>query len=301
MAKKRNVILEGPAPFDRGKNGGISHGNDEMSELDSMKLMFMTTLAEMGVTAEEYAAFLNDDKLREEMIGQMDSMAEDFDFHREAEEVYPIPDANKKSLRLKVQMKDVNKPPMWREVVIPADFNFSQLHQAIQAATGLDDCHLWQFQRHAYDRDLQIGIPCDDGMGFGIEEWTHDADVTPVTGFLAQKGDKLEYVYDFGDDWIFTVSVLDVVEREGDVAVCTKWKCDFQPIEDCGGVWSFLQIRDAFSDPKALTAKQKRELADSLGFEDFKQLSAYVDDSMIDIEYINERLADITESGRRDD
>ena len=96
MAKKRNVILEGPAPFDRGKNGGISHGNDEMSELDSMKLMFMTTLAEMGVTAEEYAAFLNDDKLREEMIGQMDSMAEDFDFHREAEEVYPIPDADKK-------------------------------------------------------------------------------------------------------------------------------------------------------------------------------------------------------------
>lgn len=301
MAKKRNVILEGPAPFDHNPKGRYRHINEEMSELDSMKLMFMTTLAEMGVTAEEYAAFLNDDKLIDEIKGRMDSMAEDFDFHREAEEVHPIPDADKKSLRLKVQMKDVNKPPMWREMVIPADFNFSQLHQAIQAVTGLDDCHLWQFQRHAYDRDLQIGIPCDDGMGFGIEEWTHDADVTPVTGFLAQKGDKLEYVYDFGDDWIFTVSVLDVVEREGDVAVCTKWKCDFQPIEDCGGVWVYLQIRDAFSDPKALTAKQKRELADSLGFEDFRRLSAYVDESMIDIEYINERLADITESGRRED
>lgn len=213
----------------------------------------------------------------------------------------PMPDAGCKSLRLKVQMKDVSKPPMWREIVIPADFNFSQLHHAIQAVAGLENCHLWQFQHQVYNPDLQIGIPADDGTGFGLDEWTHDADATPVTGFLAKKGDKLEYVYDFGDDWIFTVSVLEVIDRRGDVAECTKWKCDFQPIEDCGGIWAYQQLRDAFTAPKTLTSKQKKELVETFGFENFSQLSAWVDDALMDIEYVNERLAEIPESGRLDD
>lgn len=299
MAKQRNVILEGPAPFCSGKGDA---GDKDMLEYESMKLMLMTAMAEMGVTPEEYASFLADDKSIAEQRDRIMSMAEDFGVdicrEREAVEVHAIPDADKKSLRLKVQMKDVNKPPMWREIVIPADFNFSQLHYAIQAVTGLENEHLWQFQRRAYEPDLQIGIPSDGGMGFGLDEWTHDADITPVTGFLAKKGDKLEYVYDFGDDWIFTVSVLDVIERDGDVAVCTKWKCDFQPIEDCGGVWAYLQLRDAFSAPEKLTAKQKKELAATFGFENFDQMSAWVDDSVMDIEYVNERLAEVPESGR---
>ena len=122
-----------------------------------------------------------------------------------------------------------------------------------------------------------------------------------MTGFLAKKGDKLEYVYDFGDDWIFTVSVLEVIDRRGDVAKCTKWKCEFQPIEDCGGIWAYRQLRDAFTAPKTLTSKQKKELVETFGFENFSQLSAWVDDALMDIEYVNERLAEIPESGRLDD
>lgn len=302
MAKKRNVILDAPIQFGHDK---ATQPDKDMMEFESMKLMLMTAMAEMGISPEEYAAFLADDKSLVEQRERILSMSDDLGFGsaplREVKDAHAMPDADKKSLRLKVQMKDVTKPPMWREIVIPADFNFSQLHHAIQAVTGLENCHLWQFQRQAYDPGLQIGIPMGDEMGFGLDDCTHDADVTPVTAFLAKKGYKLEYVYDFGDDWIFTVSVLEVMERAGEVATCTKWKCDFQPIEDCGGVWTYLRLREAFCAPDKLTSRQKKELAENFGFENFNTLSAWVDDSMMDIEYVNERLADIPESGRIED
>lgn len=300
MAKKRNVMAKGPERWEHIDESKTEEGvNDEIS---AMKIMMMSTLAEMGVTPEEYAAFLKDADAVKEHIENLKAMGAEFGFdddaYHEPKPAVAMADADKKSLRLKVQMKDVSKPPMWREIVVPADFNFSQLHFAIQAATGFENSHLWMFQRHAYDRGMHIGIPMDDDMGFGIDDCTHDAGKTPISAFLAKKGDKLEYVYDFGDDWIFTVSVVEVTDRQGDTAQCTKWKCDFQPIEDCGGVYAYLELRDIFSDPKALTAKQKREIADRFCFESFKDLSEWVADTQFDPETVNERMAEIPTSSR---
>ena len=61
----------------------------------------------------------------------------------------PIADAAEKTLVLKIQMKGVTKPPMWREVEIPANYNFEELHEVIQIVTGLENCHLWQFNKSA--------------------------------------------------------------------------------------------------------------------------------------------------------
>lgn len=100
---------------------------------------------------------------------------------------------------------------------VPANFTFYQLHKAIQAVCGFEDAHLWQFQHRAYDPDLQIGIPLDrsNSFGMGLEKWTHDARKTGITAFLAEKGQKLVYVYDFGDDWIF---------RDGLMADCLEYR-----------------------------------------------------------------------------
>lgn len=35
-----------------------------------------------------------------------------------------LKDAAEKTLKLRVQMRDVSKPPMWRELKVPADFTF---------------------------------------------------------------------------------------------------------------------------------------------------------------------------------
>ena len=39
-----------------------------------------------------------------------------------------LKDAAEKTLKLRVQMRDVSKPPMWRELKVPADFTLSLIH-----------------------------------------------------------------------------------------------------------------------------------------------------------------------------
>lgn len=265
-----------------------------------MKIMFMMALAEMGVTPEEYGEFLVSNEAFKKSISNIQPERPpspnilEVPIKRKSVKSSPaIKDAGDKTLIIQIKMKDVAKPPMWRQLEVPADFNFTQLHYAIQAATGLMNCHLWQFQEHAYNSPYSIGIPIREEFGFGIDDSTHNADETPVTSFLAKKGDKIEYVYDFGDDWIFEVSVKDVVERKEDVATCTKWKSDLQPMEDSGGVWTYLTMRDFLAHADEMTKAKKDKAAREMGFEDYNTLMMHADDNMIDIEFVNEQLAEI--------
>ena len=281
----------------KGKSG------DAGPDLDSR---FRTTMEAMilGITPDEYAEFYS-------MANGMVKAATGMDLHdspmpdnmmkpvvrtrHRGPSATVMKDAAEKTLTLKVQMQDVTKPPMWRELKVPADFTFFHLHKAIQAACGFEDCHLWQFQRRAYDPELQIGVPRDhnDPFGMGLEEWTDDARDTGLTAYLAAKGDKLVYVYDFGDDWIFDVSVTAVDPRDGDVAVCTRWKSDLQPMEDTGGIWSYLNMRTAMKEKDSLKPRQKKELAESLGFDSFDELEDCLSGALFDPEVVNNSLAEI--------
>ncbi len=268
-------------------------------EVENVKLMLMTMASHTGITPEEYAAFIAQGGMSAFQERRVNAYVDEYlNNSCSNPEEKALPDADQKSLRLKIQMKGVSKPPMWREIVIPADFNFFQLHLAIQAVIGLYDAHLWQFQHKAYDSGLQIGIPADDNDGFGLYEYTNDANSTPVTSYLSEKGDKLEYVYDFGDDWIFKVSVEEVMDHPVDGAHCTRWKGDLQPLEDTGGIWAYTTIRDAFADGVKLTASQKKKLAQDLGFMSFRELSERVEDADFDIEVVAAELANIPESGQ---
>lgn len=157
-------------------------------EVENVKLMLMTMASHTGITPEEYAAFIAQGGMSAFQERRVNAYVDEYlNNSCSNPEEKALPDADQKSLRLKIQMKGVSKPPMWREIVIPADFNFFQLHLAIQAVMGLYDAHLWQFQHKAYDSDLQIGIPADDNDGFGLYEYTNDANSTPVTSYLSEK------------------------------------------------------------------------------------------------------------------
>lgn len=284
MAKKRKEhVNEGPDP----------------------RFEIMLHAALFGITPEDYAEFYKDFHT---MTGTLTGMRKRIILNEEApdedasgpgcgqwmvrEPAKALADAAQKTLILRVQMQGVTKPPMWRELKVPADFNFLQLHKAIQRACGFENYHLWQFQRKAYDPELQIGLPAA-GDEMGLEDCTHDAGKTGITAFLAEKGDKLVYVYDFGDDWIFTVSVVKVTPRDGETAECIRWKSDLQPIEDCGGVWGYLNLRQGWMERDTLTKAQKKELVDSIGCDSFSDWVEIMEDSMFDPETVNRRLAEI--------
>lgn len=161
-------------------------------------------------------------------------------------------------LQLKIQIKGISKPPVWRRLLVPDHFTFSQLHQVIQNAFGWDDYHLFQFSPTGYGSHPQIGLE---------DEWTEDdlenAQKVKLNKYLHQKGEKYTYIYDFGDDWTHTILVEDVLAGKAIRAelLAGKGAC---PPEDCGGVWGYESLLEALADPKH---EMHDEMRDWLGLE----------------------------------
>ncbi len=49
-------------------------------------------------------------------------------------------------LQVRVTLADVDDPPVWRQVVIPAGYTLDRVHDVIQAAMGWQDSHLHMFR-----------------------------------------------------------------------------------------------------------------------------------------------------------
>ncbi|MDE6497471.1 MAG: plasmid pRiA4b ORF-3 family protein [Muribaculaceae bacterium] len=247
----------------------------------------MLRMALMGITPDDYAEFYRMFEFSGSIVGSMPPRASS------VREYKPMKDAASRTLVFKIQMKDVTKPPMWREVEVPAGFTFTKLHRAIQIIMGLDDEHLWQFNKKAYDGGITIGHTSRGPFDPGLEEATHDADKTPLTMFFQNKGDKLEYVYDFGDDWIFAVELKDVVDKKIKHPGCLKYKGDLNAIEDIGGAYSYMQYRDNLNNWDKLPENRRNDIADELGFTDAEEYIEFLRDCVFDMDVVNERLGKI--------
>lgn len=197
------------------------------------------------------------------------------------------------TLSLKIQLKDVTKPPCWRQILVPAKFTFLQLHNIIQVLFRLDDEHLWMFQEKAYDSDVTIGIPTNDD-GFGVDDTSHNAQRTKLNKFLTAEGDKLEYVYDFGNDWIFTVTVKKITTEPCKHAVCEKFKSPVQCL-DYQGPWAYETLREMYLNRDKITKKQLQKYADD-NYMEVEDIIPMLDDLEFDIDFINEELKDIPNS-----
>ena len=61
------------------------------------------------------------------------------------------------TIQLKIQLRNVTKPPVWRRVLIPSDITFLELHYIIQAAFGWYNEHLFKFQqKHGFENPLSL-------------------------------------------------------------------------------------------------------------------------------------------------
>jgi hypothetical protein len=130
------------------------------------------------------------------------------------------------------------KPPIWRRLELPADTSLADLHHIIQVAFDWEDCHMHVFET-AYG-----------AFGVADRELGHRAE-SPVT--LEQvapgAGDRLQYTYDFGDDWTHEIVVEKVLDRSpAPYLRCTGGRRAAPP-EDCGGIWGYAELIEVISDP----------------------------------------------------
>lgn len=215
---------------------------------------------------------------------------DDDDFKPEGLKTFPLPGAENKSLILKIQLRGITKPPLWREVRIPANLDFEQLHDVIQTLFGWEHSHMWQFEEKPYGHGYRIGAPSPDmDFGDGPTDFAHE---TPVTKVLKKPKDKMVYVYDFGDDWIHDITVKEVLDEKTDHPVCLKWKSD-NCIEDIGGVWGLEEFRE-MADPAAKhTKKEIKEFLDNHWFDSMEDFKQFMKSHQFNIDEVNSKLAAI--------
>ncbi len=145
------------------------------------------------------------------------------------------------ALRLRAELV-LMPEPVWREIIVPANFNFWDLHVALQDSFGWLDRHLHLFSLdHRVTGDsLRLGIP-DDSHYHGSKTiqpgWEH-----LVGDYLHTDMPPVLYAYDFGDGWQHELQVLEVLHGQDLAAlpVCTdgNGRC---PEEDCGGPAAWAQ------------------------------------------------------------
>jgi len=140
--------------------------------------------------------------------------------------------------RVKITLRGV-KPPIWRRLEVPSTINLRQLHQTIQDAFGWEGYHLWVFSTASGD----YGIP-------DPELQHRDAARARLDRVAPRAGGRLDYTYDFGDDWEHDIVVEDVLTAEPGVAyprcLAGRQAC---PPEDCGGTCGYAELLDVMANP----------------------------------------------------
>ncbi|MGZ7495622.1 plasmid pRiA4b ORF-3 family protein [Corynebacterium sp. ZY180755] len=148
------------------------------------------------------------------------------------------------SVTISVELTGIEPAPRcMRTLEVPLEANLFGLHNAIQAAFGWENAHLYQFS---------VPILAEDGPRImsRFQDDFDDVDVAAdevlVGDYLKNLGDQLTYVYDFGDWWEHTITVVGVGGRQRKRAKLVTMQGP-APIEDCrtapggwAGVWKAI-------------------------------------------------------------
>lgn len=152
--------------------------------------------------------------------------------------------------RIKVTLDD-SHPPIWRRLDVRSDLMLETFHQVLQAAFKWYDVHLHRFASggSAFDPSAEHYL-CEwdvEEGDVGIPEVDVRLDET-----LLEPGDKLQYCYDYGDDWSVTIDLEAVDSADGaePPALCLAGERAAPP-EDCGGLRTADDLAQVLDNPSA--------------------------------------------------
>jgi hypothetical protein len=176
--------------------------------------------------------------------------------------------------QLKITLRGVSKPPVWRRIAVPSGLALDVLHEVILRAMGWDGGHLHVFTAAGEE----YGVP-DAELGYADERGVTLGEVLP------RPGGTIRYTYDFGDGWEHDV-VLEKVLPAGSGAVgpsCLAGKGACPP-EDCGGVWGYADLKEILADPDD---EEHKDLLEWLGLDS----AADFDPAEFRLDEVNARLS----------
>ena len=143
-------------------------------------------------------------------------------------------------LTLTIELRG-SKPKIWRRVALPGDLTLDVVHTLLQAAMGWTDSHLHRFEPgtgQGYHQPYLV-TEFDEDEG---EEGTREDNVR-LDQVLRAPGDRLTYLYDFGDGWEHRVTLESLVPlTPGNRAPVCLGGARGCPPEDVGGIHGHHEI-----------------------------------------------------------
>lgn len=190
-----------------------------------------------------------------------------------------------------IRIKLKNAPlPIWRELKVPSNITLEVLSWIIIEAMGWENIHLHKFKKgNILYMDTEELEEQEYIMPFSRFQ-REDANNWSLSQVLFEKGDRMEYEYDFGDSWIHEVWVKGIREYAPDetpsiVLLKGKGAC---PPEDCGGVWGYEELL-------RIHAKKRKTWEDKERLAWYLMDSKFFDPESYDVEAYQEMLNDLWE------
>ena len=152
-----------------------------------------------------------------------------------------------KIYQFKIILSEI-EPTIWRRIQVPATYSFWDLHVAVQDSMGWLDSHLHSFSfRPKHKRKtIQIGIPNEDWDEVPIlAGWE-----IPITKYLTDPGQTIQYLYDFGDYWKHNLLLEGILIKKKEVKypICLEGERACPP-EDCGSIPGYYSLLEILADP----------------------------------------------------
>ena len=146
--------------------------------------------------------------------------------------------------RIHVELAGI-RPPIWRRMMVAEGATLHELHLALQEAMGWRLSHLYQFtagERHFMEPDPDGEDDRDD---------TFDSRIVLLGDLGLKEGDRLGYLYDFGDGWDHAIRVEGIGDHDPaqPLPACTAGRRACPP-EDVGGTGGYQDMLVALADPK---------------------------------------------------
>jgi pRiA4b ORF-3-like protein len=155
--------------------------------------------------------------------------------------------------RIRADIDDAT-PPIWRRLDVRSNLTLDLLHQVLQVAFDWTDSHLHRFSLGggAFEHDSQLFL-----CPYDVEnrEWDEDGDGLPAATTrldetLAEPGDVLHYLYDYGDNWQLTLRLEEVLPAGNDCpAAIVVDGGRAAPPEDCGHLVDAESLAEVVPDP----------------------------------------------------
>jgi len=184
------------------------------------------------------------------------------------------------TFQFRIQLKNVAKPPVWRQIQVPEKLTFHDLHHLIQLIFGWEDCHLYQFSPKGYGSNPVISIPSEDDW----EQPEMNAMKTKLKKVFTSEKQTFNYLYDFGDDWGHQIVLEKILPDDIKSPVCLAGKGACPP-EDCGGAWGYENLKAILANPKH---EEHEVMKEWLGLDEDEDWDA----NSFDIDEVNELLKD---------